>query len=198
MPENAITAWITQLRDGDPLAAQHLWNTYFHRLTAIARQKLRGRYALIGDEEDVALSAFKSFCRGLEQGQFDQLEGRDDLWNLLLTITLHKALHLLRDESREKRGGGFQRIGNGAKASGFDWQQLVAAEPSPELAMQVSEQAERLLASLNDSQLVELAVLKMEGHTNEEIAKHWHKSERTVERKLSLIRKIWTHSSAET
>jgi DNA-binding NarL/FixJ family response regulator len=40
-------------------------------------------------------------------------------------------------------------------------------------------------------ELVELALLKMEGYTNDEIAKRWQKAERTVERKLNLIRKIW-------
>ena len=42
------------------------------------------------DEEDVALSAFDSFCRGAEQGRFPQLDGRDDLWHLLVVITVRK------------------------------------------------------------------------------------------------------------
>jgi DNA-binding NarL/FixJ family response regulator len=31
----------------------------------------------------------------------------------------------------------------------------------------------------------------MEGYTNEEIAQRWQKAERTVERKLRLIRQFW-------
>src|SRR5271165_6376539 len=62
-----------------------------------------------GDLEDVALSAFASFCRGVEGGRFPQLADRDDLWRLLVTITARKALHLARDERNQKRGGGAVR-----------------------------------------------------------------------------------------
>lgn len=196
MSKNSITAWILQLRDGDRSAAQNLWNAYYRRLMGIARQKLDGRYHLVGDEEDVALSAFKSFCRGLEQGHYPQLADRDGLWSLLVTITLHKALHLIRDEDREKRGGGWKRLtDDGQPFSPGVLEQLTSAEFSPELTAQVAEEADRLLASLGNAELIELAVLKMEGHSNSEIAERWGKAERTVERKLNLIRKMWMHEN---
>jgi len=195
MPEDSITAWIANLRDGDQTAAEQLWEAYYRRLVGMARKRLEGRCGLVGDEEDVALSAFKSFCRGLEQGQFPQLADRDDLWKLLVSITLHKVIHLVRDEGREKRGRAWTRLANDSSASDADiLQQLISAEPSPELAAQVAEEVDRLLTSLNDPELEELAVLKMEGYTNREIAERWQKSDSTVERKLALIRKIWTHN----
>src|SRR5262245_9957063 len=97
---------LQQLREGNSISAQRLWELYFQRLVEIARRKLRGRMRMVGDEEDVALSAFKSFCRGIEGGKFPDLNDRSDLWNLLVTITVHKVIHLIRYEDREKRGGG--------------------------------------------------------------------------------------------
>ena len=128
----------------------------------------------------------------MEGGRFPDLNDRDDLWNLLVTITVHKVIHLVRYEDRKKRGGGRKCVVADAANSSADLlQQLVDAEPTPEVAVQVAEEAERLLDSLPSKELVELALLKMEGYTNEEIAKRWQKAERTVERKLNLIRKIW-------
>lgn len=58
------------------------------------------------NEEDVALSAFASFCRAAEQGRFPSLSDRDDLWKLLVVLTARKAVDLKRHEGRAKRGGG--------------------------------------------------------------------------------------------
>jgi DNA-directed RNA polymerase specialized sigma24 family protein len=48
-----------------------------------------------------------------------------------------------------------------------------------------------LLDLLNDSELRQIAVWKMEGYTSDEIAQKLQCVTRTVERKLRLIRKLW-------
>jgi RNA polymerase sigma factor (sigma-70 family) len=194
MPDDAITVWIEKLRAGDQRAAQGLWESYYRRLVSLARHKLEGRVRLVADEEDVALSAFKSFCRGMERGRFPQLADRDDLWNLLVTMTLHKVLHLVRDEGRVKRGGNRHAVTSHDPDADL-LAQIVGSEPTPEMAAQLAEQAERLLAQLPSPELVELALLKMEGFTNEELAKRWDKTERTVERKLHLFRQLWSSAA---
>ena len=65
-PEGSITRCIGLLKAGDRAAAQPLWERYFRRLVGLARARLRGRPARAADEEDVALSAFDSFCRRAE------------------------------------------------------------------------------------------------------------------------------------
>jgi len=192
MSTNSISVWISQLRTGDQQAAERLWDAYFRRLVIAARTKLNGRFGLVADEEDIALSAFKSFCRGLTQGRYPEVSDRDELWKLLITITLHKALHVVRDGSRKKRGGDWKRLMDDADANDAGLlEQLVSSEPLPEVAAQVNEEVERLFRVLGDPELEALAVLKMEGFTNQEIAQRWQRAERTVERKLNLIRKIW-------
>src|SRR5262249_5902247 len=104
--DGSVTRWFDPLQAGDPAAAQQLWERYFRRMVNLARKKLQGLPRRAADEEDVALSAFDSFCRGAEAGRFPQLLDRDSLWRLLVTLTVRKAAHLRRDESRLKRGGG--------------------------------------------------------------------------------------------
>jgi hypothetical protein len=102
----SVTCWITDLKAGDPAAAQALWQRYFGQLVARARHKLRRMPRRAADEEDVALSAFDNFCRAAEKGRFPNLTNRDDLWQLLLVLTDRKAIDLARRERRHKRGGG--------------------------------------------------------------------------------------------
>jgi DNA-directed RNA polymerase specialized sigma24 family protein len=147
------------------------------------------------DEEDVALSAFASFCQAAEAGRFPQLTDRDDLWRLLMTITAHKAIDQTRQEGRTKRGGGRVR-GESALAFGNPQDtddglaQVVGDSPTPEFAAMMAEECSLLLAQLDDD-LRRIALAKMEDYTNQEIAARLDCSVSTVERGLRLIRKIW-------
>ena len=66
--------------------------------------------------------------------------------------------------------------------------QVIGEEPTPEMALIVEESLERLLAHLGVGQLREIAVAKLEGYSNAEIAERYQCSERTIERRLNLIR----------
>jgi DNA-directed RNA polymerase specialized sigma24 family protein len=183
--EGSVTRWIDLLQAGDPAAAQPLWERYFHLLVELARRKL-GDKPRIADQEDVALSAFDSFCRGLRHGRFPDLKDRDNLWKLLVVLTARKAIHLIRDEGRLKRGGG-QTTGTAQELL----EEVMSQEPSPAFAAEVAENCQRLLDLLCDAELRTIALSKMEGYTNEEIAGQRNCAPRTVERKLRLICSLW-------
>jgi DNA-directed RNA polymerase specialized sigma24 family protein len=186
-PEGSVTGLFGPLQAGDPAAAQQLWERYFRRLVGLARQKLRDAPRAAADEEDVALSALDSFCRNAEQGRFPQLADRDSLWRLLVVITARKASHLLRDQSRQKRGGGATAADDEASVLG----QVLSREPGPAFAAQVAEEYRRLLARLGGRELESVALWRMEGYTVEEIAARLGCVVRSVKRKLRLIRDIW-------
>jgi RNA polymerase sigma factor (sigma-70 family) len=189
--DGSITRWIGQLQTGDRRGAQELWERYFRRLVGLARKKLQETPRRAADEEDVALSAFHSFCRAAEQGRFPRLDDRHDVWQLLMTITSRKACHLLRDQWRLKRGGAPEGdLGRGHQDDP-SVEEIVGDEPTPELAVQVAEEYRRLLELLGSKELEAVALHKMEGHSNEEIAGLLGCATRTVERKLKLIRDIW-------
>jgi DNA-directed RNA polymerase specialized sigma24 family protein len=72
---------------------------------------------------------------------------------------------------------------------GFD--QVAGREPTPDFAAQCAEEYGRLLGLLGDDELRRIAVLKMEGYTDEEVAAQLGCVPRTVRRRLQLIRKRW-------
>jgi DNA-directed RNA polymerase specialized sigma24 family protein len=135
----------------------------------------------------VALSAFKSLCLGAARGRFPQLRDRDNLWPLLVVLTVRKAQDLVKYEEREKRGGG---RGNGRLPDGGDIEAVLSREPSPEFSAMVAENCTRLLDRLEPAER-QIALLRLEGYTNTEIASRLGCALRTVERRLELIRRIW-------
>ena len=143
----------------------------------------------------MALSAFDSFCRGVEGGRFPRLDDRDDLWQVLFVITDRKAAGLVRHETRDKRGGG--RVIPASAAAGSDGSaadvmaRVAGPEPSPAFAAEVAEECRRLLELLGDGELRRLAMWKMEGYTKAEMAEKLGRSVPTVERKLARIRALW-------
>jgi DNA-directed RNA polymerase specialized sigma24 family protein len=193
MPEGSVTCWLGQLQAGDPAAVQQLWQRYFQRLVGLARQKLRNAPRRVADEEDVALSAFDSFCRNAEQGRFPQLLDRDSLWRLLVVLTARKAAHQIRDEQRLKRGGGVAIHGQTPEKSeeGSLLEQVLSSEPDPAFAAEVAEQCQHLLRMLNDPELEAISLARMEGSSVEEIAGQLGYAPRSIKRKLQLIRGLW-------
>jgi DNA-directed RNA polymerase specialized sigma24 family protein len=188
--DGSVTRLIVMLKGGDRAASQQLWEAYIGRLVGLARARLRGTPGRMADEEDVALSAFASFYRRAERGQFPQLEDRDDLWQLLFVLTVRKAINLVNYQGRKSRGGG--RVQSLADLDVVGAEAILGVEPSPELAAQMTEECQRLLARLADEPLRTVALWKMEGYTNREIARKLDCVEQTVERKLRMIRRIWS------
>ncbi len=199
----SVTHWLGDLRGGDLAAAQPLWERYFGKLVVLARGKLqRQRHPrAAADEEDAALSAFNSFCAGVAEGKFPQLADRQDLWKILMTITVRKAYAQIQRQKRLKRGGG--RVveeaalhggvgGSPADVGSFPGLEMMAgSEPTPEFAAMVAEEYRRLLDALEDDGLRQVAISRMEGYTCDEIAVQLGCARRTVARRLDLIRKTW-------
>jgi DNA-directed RNA polymerase specialized sigma24 family protein len=188
--QGSITRWIGLLKDGDHAAAQELWQAYFQRLVVLARARLRHVPRRAADEEDVALSAFDSFCRGTQRGRFPRLDDRDDLWQVLVLITVRKAIDLAHHEGRRARSGRVQTFADLADPE-IEALLGVGDEPTPLLAAQMADECRRLLGRLDEPTLRTVALWKMEGYTNQEIADRLDCVVTTVERKLQRIRKLW-------
>jgi RNA polymerase sigma factor (sigma-70 family) len=190
----SVTRLFNQLQQGERASAQELWDRYFRRLVGLARKKLGNLPRRAVDEEDVALSAFDSFCRAAEVGRFPHLADRDELWQMLALITARKACDLREYEGRDKRN--WRKIREEAERGGDEasWcvsilYEVLSREPDPAFAAEVSEGFQRLLDNLGDKELCQIVLRKMEGYTNEEIAAQLPCALSTVERRLKLIRK---------
>jgi len=189
-----VSQWLLHLAEGDADAAQKIWNDYFGKLVGLARRKLEGVPRRDSDEEDVALSAMNSFYQGLAQHKFDHLHNRDDLWKLLVTLTVRKAAARRRSYFAQKRGGGRIR-GESVFGDKDDDQhgltRILGTEPTPELAVAFAENCRQMLDQLQDETLRQVALWTLEGYRTEEIAEKLGCVRRTVERKLERIREIW-------
>jgi DNA-directed RNA polymerase specialized sigma24 family protein len=199
--DGSVTSQIDKLKAGDPRAARLLWQRYFHRMVGLARRRLAGRARRAADEEDVALDAFATFCHHAERGKLPKVRDRDDLWRMLVTLTIRMAIDQIRREGRQKRGG--VPMADPATvlparhaAQRADADQLADKHPPPQFVAQVAEECERLMGGLDDAELKSIALWKTEGYTNQEIAAKLGVVLRTVERKLHAIRRRWSAGDA--
>ncbi len=117
------------------------------------------------------------------------------LWNRYYHRLVGFARKKLKHDFRQKRGSG--QVRNESVLMQFDSQQqraaidqVVGSEPTPEFAADLAEEYQALLKQLGDETLCTVA--KMEGYRNDEIAERLGVKTRTVERKLRIIRKIWS------
>lgn len=195
MSDDPITLWIDQLRQGDDLAASDLWSHFFRRLYELARLKLRLTTRPVYDEEDAAQSAFHSVCAGIIAGRFPDLQDRDSLWRLMLVVTAQKVSNRHRYDQQQRRD--VRRtlsdsiFLNFPETSAADGIPVASRKPTPEFAAEFVEICERLFQSLADCRLKEIATLKMEGYTDIEVADRLKCSRRTVQRRITIIRRHW-------
>ncbi len=197
--QGSVTRLIIDLRSDEPavreIAARLVWGRYFKELLALARNHLSARIRCREDEEDVLQSMYKSFCARQRRGDFD-LASRDQLWNLLVQITLRKARNVANRHLQQKRDVRREE----AEATTADAQsdmpdaildRIDSDGPTPAEAALLNEALEQRFRMLNDPGLRQIAQWKLEGYTNPEIAGRLGCTLRTVERKLERIRAYW-------
>ena len=193
---DSITHWIEQIRANDPAvrdeAADQIWRRYSGRLLQLARNHLDQRIRRREDEDDVVQNMYASFCCRMRRGEY-QLENRQDLWNLLVAMTLHKARKVALRHTRQGRAVRREDACPAGDESDSLVKRLPATDPTPEEAAELAEGVELLLRALPNPILRQVALWKLEGYTSEDIAApdKLDCAERTVERKLRLIREIW-------
>ncbi len=177
--EDSVSSWVQQVKSGNREPVRQLLDRYLRSLTTLAAARMKMQPMLAGYSEDVALSAMKSLCMGAERGRFPELSDRDDLWRLLCVITIRKSIDLTRKKRVDQTFGE------------EDLNAFLSREPSPEEAAETAERVHHLLDQLGDPELRQIALWKVEGRTNEEIADNLGCVERSVERKLRRIRLLW-------
>ncbi len=188
-PENDATGSVTMLfRDvcaGSPEALQPLWDKYFPRLMQLARRTLGDGRQRVAGADDAVQSAFFAFWQQADAGKLDDDLRRGNLWAVLSVMTVRKARRQLRRESAQKRGGDLQQAGGDALDA------LAAADAFETLSPQEFDLHSEELVQRLPEPLREFALLKLMGHTNAEVSDLLGCTERTVERKLRLIRLAW-------
>jgi RNA polymerase sigma factor (sigma-70 family) len=184
--QGSVTLWLNQLTTGDPAAIELLWKRYFGRLVTVARDKLRRLTVRAADEEDIALSAFLQFYQAAAGSRFARLDNRDDLWHVLVVLAARKALDHHKHQARRKRGGTMAELSVDVAASAVD----------PALDALFADELRALFDRLPDDEMREIARLKLDGYSDDEVAERIGRTVRTVGRRLVLIRSLWRRELA--
>ncbi len=194
MEPNTTSVWLELARQGDPEAQREIWDQFFPQLVSLAKKRLGSVRRTDADEEDVALSVLNSFFSGAAENRFPDLRGSDNLWRLLSWMTHRKAIDRLRHQARQRRASlGESAFGAFKNPDGQGMAGIEDPNPTPDLEVLFIEELKRLLESL-PIQMREIATLKLDGHTNQEIAENQKCSLATIERRLKMIREIWRSS----
>ncbi len=183
-----VSHWIDLVKAGDSTAANRIWQRYFDRLVRSVRGRLYGQNRAVSDEEDIVLSVFDSFYNAAENGRFPDLSDRDDLWRLLLRMAARKVVDKRRHDQRQRRGGSVRLHSLDRAGDDEHVIQAIGDEPSPEMVLMLQESVEHFFSHLGVGQLRDLAGAKLEGYSNAQLAQRFGCSQRTIERRLHLIR----------
>ncbi len=183
---------VERCRAGDEQAAQILFNRFVERLLVLAQRRIGHRLAGRVDAEDVVQSVFRTFFCRLRADQFTFAE-QDDLFKLLVRITVHKTLRQIAFHQAAKRDAMLET------PHGSTTQErllaVVDGEPTPEVIVAFTDYLENFLGKLSelDRRILEL---RLQGYTSEEIAQQLGTYDRKVRRVLDRIRAIASQEAA--
>ena len=186
-----ITRAINALSTDREVAAELLWDQFFERLCRFAQSRISMRQQRLIDNEAIAASAMFALLDGIENGRFDSINNRNELWRMLMTVAARKASNARRHHDCLKRGGGRVRgdsvfIG----AGGFNLVTQPRHDTDPADCVEVELVCEELLSRLPDDVYRQIALLKMAGFSNQEISGKLGCTTRTIERKMNVVQKL--------
>ena len=171
---------LKRLRHGEESAATALYLRYARRLLALAQAKTSEALAAKEEADDIVQSVFKSFFRKASAGLYDVPEG-EELWNLLLVITINKI---------RAKGNYHRAAKRDVRLTGGD--QGLDAVPSDEAGNDVALTElymviDEILKGLPEKS-AEIVELRIAGHEVNDIVARVKRSKRTVERVLQDFR----------
>jgi len=194
-PKQNFQYFIEGLRRGNEEVTLEFCKTFGSSL-----ERLAGSHLVTGlrrrlDPEDVVQSVYRTFFRRASDGQFE-LDDRADLWHLLCAITLTKVREQARRQLRQKRNINREirldtKVGRGEAPM-----DIKGDSPAPDASLEFTEQFEKIMSSF-DQEERRIVELKLQDHTNDEVAVAIGCSERTVRRVLQRIREGLERSLAE-
>jgi RNA polymerase sigma-70 factor (ECF subfamily) len=184
--ESTFRALLHDLRAGRDEAAKQIVDRYTSALVAVARRQSGAKLARRVDPDDIVQSVYRSLFVRIPQGQYELGSG-EDLWKLLVTMTLNKVRRAAkfhhaarRDISLEQsRGSGSAACPEGLTA---------ADEPDPAEAAQLVDEVQAFLSKLplRDRPIVEL---RLQGYSSAEISHETGRAERSVRRVLERVQR---------
>ena len=189
--DHSVTRMIARLKGAEADAAEDIWRRFFRRLLPLAKARLKASADRSVDEEDVLVSAFDRFFRAVREERFARLHDRDDLWQILLMLVDREVAEHYRRSTAQKRGGQHSKRGADPEDVLHEIRQIAERAPEPAFIAAFNDHLARSLSRLTDDGLRSVAMLKLEGYENPEIAQRLDISLSSVERRMRTIRQAW-------
>ncbi len=202
--ESSFMQLIGEVRSGDEAARQALYDAFSGWLIAQVRSRMRARAVVdpIASAGDAALSAFGEFFEDVAHGGFPQLSTREDLEAILTWLAGKKLSRqrrhkkaAKRDRARLRGEATLEGTPGDSGAPGLDG--FPGDEPSAASRAEIVEELARIRRALGDEGLCRVFDLMLEGYmrqpkgyTDVEIAQRVGYSDRTVRRKVALIKQL--------
>lgn len=180
-----LTSWVSRHRAGDPEASKRLFECFAKRLAALAQRHLHPKVAARVDGEDIVQSVFRSFFARAQAGQF-RFENSEDIWRLLVTITLCKARYVVRREKQAECRTVDREIGQAP--DGEDWLvDAMSEQPSVSDALVLADEVHRLVEGLPET-YQQVLELRLADHSVAEIAAQLRLSRQSVYHMLDAFK----------
>lgn len=179
----SVSHWIAQAKQGDELALAKLHQRYWPALVGLARQRLHGS-PIPSDGEDVAQQAFLAFYQAVKNQRVPKLVHRHQFLALLSHIISCKAFNQVTHERTARKGSGRVQQGSAIMRLAAD----SANSPLEEVILKDCYQ--KYVGNIPEN-LRPCAELFLQGYTRHEIAAQLGCTDRTVDRKLALVREYW-------
>jgi len=197
---HSVTLLIQGLRGdkqaSEPAAAA-IWQRYSSDLLQQAHKRMSAKIRQRTGSEDVVQDAFATFCRRFRTGEF-VVTDRDDLLRLLIGITIKKTLMTVRYHTQDKRSIGREIQTTPSKGREERITDFVGERVSATVEdVAVFEELYKRGLGLLNGELREIAALLIEGLKPIEIAKRFDVTDRTIQRKLAVIRQIWKENGMD-
>jgi len=197
----SVSMLISRVKEGDEDSVRLLWNRYSDALVRSAQSRLSKQTAAKVDSEELAQSVFFAIYKGAVEDKFERLDDRAGFWTLVLAITRRKAVDRIRKVTAAKRGGvaALNATRGNVEGSAESFvSRLPSRELDPQTEVECNDLLEKLKAQLDaedpSGTLTRVALARIAGVSVKEIAVDLGRTERTVERKLNLVRSVWAEA----
>lgn len=187
----SVTRLLRNVEAGDLQAQDELFERFFRDVQRLADDKLGRVPRRIADGEDVALSVMRNAFDGMREGRFQDLQDREDWWQILRDLIAKKSTDLKRHLGRQKHD--FRReendrfAGGASDSSGGGSLEFTATGPDePDFVL--AEFVGVLFDVLDDDVMKTIARCKLAGWTAREIGEELGLSTKRVEFKWKVIR----------
>jgi RNA polymerase sigma-70 factor (ECF subfamily) len=174
---------VADLRAGNESAARELFDRYCERLMRLARRRIGQRMLARVDPEDVIQSAFRTFFVHVRNDEFT-FDGADDMFKLLVRLTVRKALRQIAYHRAAKRNP--EKEAQSPDPDHDLMLELVSSGPTPDMEVALLNEFEEFVAKLPplDRKVLEM---RLQGYSSAEIAAAVGSYERKVRRVLEKI-----------